>query len=150
MKPPLKPTRAKHPLAWLDKQSTFQDLFLQAGRLRELQNLLDQCTPMPGLTVRSLQNLVLTIDAPNASIAAKFRQFEPTVIANLLERGWKVSRIRVRPQLYTSDLPPSVAETATTRQLSAMARSSLRELEAKALSPKLKEALAHLLSSRTE
>ena len=142
---PLKPGTAKHPLAWLDRQSALQDLFAQVAQLAELQGLLDQCTPIQGLKVKSLQNSVLSIDAANASIAAKFRQFEPTVVASLTERGWKVIRIKVRPQLYTSESATVATATTTTRQLSAAARDCLRDLASKAVSPKLKGALNHLL-----
>jgi hypothetical protein len=145
---PLKPSTAKHPLAWLDKQSAFQDLSVQASRLAELQSLLDQYAPIQGLKVKSLQNSILSIDASNASIAAKFRQFEPTVVASLAERGWKVIRIKVRPQLYTNDFPTVATGTTTARQLSTVALNSLRDLAAKTVSPKLKSALTHLLERR--
>ncbi len=95
----MKPVSARRPLDWLTGQVSFQDLSLQAARLAELQSLLDLCAPVKGLRVKALDQTVLAISAPNASIAAKFRQFEPSVLKTLTDRGWQISRIRIRPQL---------------------------------------------------
>ena len=144
----MKPVSARRPLDWLTGQVSFQDLSLQAGRLAELQSLLELCAPVKGLRVKALDQTVLAISAPNASIAAKFRQFEPSVLKTLTERGWQISRIRVRPQLNGSivtsaDELPKPKPGVPTAGIAAM-----EELLKTGVEGSLATAITHFLKNR--
>lgn len=86
------------PLDWLTGQSAFRDLAAHARRLAELQADVDRCAPVRGLVVTSLEDGTLVLTTKAAAWAAKLRQFEPSLIAGLAASGWKVSRIKIRPQ----------------------------------------------------
>lgn len=143
----MKPHSARRPLDWLTGQTEFQDLSLQASRLARLQAVLDHCAPIKGLAVMALDQTVLLLRAPNASVAAKFRQFEPTVLRTLTDQGWKVSRIRVRPQLNVAD-SLNAARTHEPRQpVPDTAIAALSRLSEQINNARLKEAITHLLKN---
>lgn len=144
----MKPVDARRPLEWLGGQSVFDDLALQAGRLIELQKLLDQCAPLKGLQIKALDQTVLVVSAPSASIAAKFRQFEPSVLRTFSERGWKVSRIRVRPQLAADESPNRPSVVLQKPQIPSIGFDAMAGLLEKTEHPGLKEAIAHFLNKR--
>jgi hypothetical protein len=145
----LKQPTARRPIDWLAGQVSFQDLSLQADRLAELQTLLDLCAPVKGLRVKSLDQAVLSISAPNASIAAKFRQFEPSVLRSITERGWQVNRIRVRPQLDPDEgrrREPARLEKPTVPPAGLKA---MEQLLSGGIEGPLAIAIAHFLKNRT-
>jgi hypothetical protein len=144
----LKPITARRPMDWLTGQVTFQDLSLQAGRLAELQTVLDLCAPVKGLKVKTLDQTVLAISAPNASIAAKFRQFEPTVLRTLTERGWKVSRIRVRPQLASDIVTSADKDRAARPTVPASGIAAMEQLLQTGVEGSLETAIAHFIKNR--
>lgn len=71
---------------------------MQADRLAQLQADLDRLKPGSGLVVNALDGDVLVVTTPGAAWASKLRQLEPSLVAGLVSCGWKVSRIKVRPQ----------------------------------------------------
>jgi hypothetical protein len=144
----VKPPTARRPLDWLAGQSSFQDLSLQAGRLAELQELLNLCAPVKGLKVKALDQAILVVSAPNASIAAKFRQFEPSVLRTLTERGWKVSRIRVRPQLDPQGDSRTVAVAAARRAVPEAGLRAMEQLLRSGIDGPLEKAIAHFVLTR--
>lgn len=91
-----RPVRTLSAFDWLNRQPGAQDLAAQARRLGELQRDLDACAPVRGLLVTSLDGDLLVLTSTSAALAAKLRQFEPTLVARLNQRGWRVSRVRVR------------------------------------------------------
>ena len=50
------------------------------------------------LIALGLENDELLVGAPSAAAAAKLRQLAPSITSALVARGWKVKRIRFRPQ----------------------------------------------------
>ncbi len=121
---------------------------MQAGRLAELQTVLDLCAPVKGLKVKTLDQTVLAISAPNASIAAKFRQFEPTVLRTLTERGWKVSRIRVRPQLASDIVTSADKDRAARPTVPASGIAAMEHLLQTGVEGSLETAIAHFIKNR--
>lgn len=144
----MKPIAARRPLDWLTGQVSFQDLSLQAGRLAELQTLLDLCAPVKGLKVKTLDQTVLAISAPNASIAAKFKHLEPTVLRTLTEHGWKVSRIRVRPQLVADIVTSADNDRAAKPTVPAAGIAAMEHLLKNGVEGSLQTAIAHFIRNR--
>ncbi len=144
----MKPLSARRPMDWLTGQVSFQDLSLQAGRLAELQTLLDLCAPVKGLKVKTLDQTVLAISAPNASIAAKFRQFEPTVLRSLAERGWQVTQIRVRPQLDNIIVTPAANQPKSKPTVPASGIAAMEQLLHSGAEGSLAIAVTHFIKSR--
>src|SRR5215210_5394386 len=101
----MKPRVGRHALSWLGEEPAFARVAEHSRRMRELQRDVARCVPAMTLTVLALDRDALVLAAPHAGIAAKLRQFEPTLIAGLAERGWRVTRIRFRPQLTASPAP---------------------------------------------
>lgn len=100
---------------------------------------------MKGLVVNSLTDSVLVVTTRTAGLAAKLRQCEPSLLAGLTRSGWKVSRIRIRPQPQrAADRPPEPA----VRQKSpvpAAALAGLSELAAQTEDGPLKQALSAMV-----
>lgn len=71
---------------------------MRAEDLSRLQTDLESCAPVRGLAVASLDDGVLLLIAHNAAVASKVRQFEPSLVAGLSRSGWKITKIKVRPQ----------------------------------------------------
>ncbi len=83
---------------------------------------------------------VLALFAAHNALAARLRHIEPTLLADLQQRGWAVNslRVRVRPQSMQDAVPPKQA------RMSAAGASALHEL-AETLAPSpLQEALAKM------
>ncbi|HMN79495.1 MAG TPA: hypothetical protein PKA20_06145 [Burkholderiaceae bacterium] len=141
----MKPLPARPAADWLARQPGFQDLAAHSSRLARLQADLDRCAPMKGLVVNSLTDSVLVVTTRTAGLAAKLRQCEPSLLAGLTRSGWKVSRIRIRPQPQrAADRPPAPA----VRQKSpvpAAALAQLNELIGRTEDGPLKEALAAMV-----
>ena len=144
----MKPLSARRPMDWLTGQVSFQDLSLQANRLAELQALLDLCAPVKGLKVKTLELNILAISAPNASIAAKFRQFEPTVLRTLAERGWQVNRIKVRPQLDSNIVAPADNLPKSKPTVPASGIAAMEQLLTGGAEGPLATAIAHFIRNR--
>ncbi|HYF57883.1 MAG TPA: DciA family protein [Burkholderiaceae bacterium] len=108
MPPPsrLKPSASRPALAWLRTEPVFARLGEQASRIAAVQ--ADLLETMPGLavTVIAFEQDTLVVGARHAAVAARVRQLEPTLLAALRRRGWKLDRIRFKPQWQAPPAAP--------------------------------------------
>jgi hypothetical protein len=135
----------RHALGWLEQQAEFRALTDRAERLLELQADLRACAPGLALTALGLENDELLVGAPSAAAAAKLRQLAPSITSALVARGWKVKRIRFRPQ--PGSLGPVPPRHRMKDPIPADALAGLEALAEQASDPALKEALAHLVKT---
>jgi len=94
----MKPAPSRPAIAWLQREPTLARLGEQAARLTALQAALDRLTPGMALAVIALERDALVVGAPHAAVAARLRQQAPSLIAALAREGWRVERIRFKPQ----------------------------------------------------
>ncbi|MGE0313058.1 MAG: DciA family protein [Lautropia sp.] len=117
------------------------ELFATASRLMALERDLAELQPRLALKPVRLANQTLTVTASSAGVAARLRQFEPSLLAGLRARGWLVNKVRFRAATRF-DAPPAVAPRAK----DAVSASSLAALERLAQEQRdgdgLKQALA--------
>ncbi len=73
------------------------DLWSTYQRLSALEKDLQQIQPRLALKPLKLANQILVVTAGSPAVAARLRQFEPSLIEGLRARGWLVGRIRFRP-----------------------------------------------------
>lgn len=100
------------------------DLWSTYQRLSALEQDLLQIQPRLALKPLKLANQILVVTAGSPAVAARLRQFEPSLIEGLRARGWLVGRIRFRP-IAVHDVPaPPPA-----RVKEAVSRTVLRELQ---------------------
>ena len=139
----MKRTAPRSALGWLEDQAEFRALADRAERLLALQADLSAVSPAHSLVAMGVENEALMVGTPNASMAAKLRQLEPSIVAALRDRGWQIKRIRFRPQ------PPGAAGSRPPPRLKAPvpteALKGLAQLREEASSPALKEALTNFL-----
>ena len=116
------------------------DLWSVYERLSALEKDLQQLQPRLALKPLKLANQILVVTAGSPAVAARLRQFEPSLIEGLRARGWLVGRIRFRP-IAIHDIPPP----PQARAKDAVSPASLRELETLdevQMNPELQAALA--------
>jgi len=143
----MKRATADHALGWLGQEATFRALTERAERLLALQADLRRIAPALDLVAMGIEQETLTVGTPGAAVAAKLRQQAPTILAGLNGRGWQVKRIRFRPQPRGSaPSPPPIRPRA---DIPPRALAELAALGEQASSERLKEALTHLVRSRT-
>jgi len=80
------------------------ELWSTYQRLSALEKDLQQIQPQLALTPLKLANQILVVTAGSPAVAARLRQFEPSLIEGLRARGWLVGRIRFRP-IAVHDVP---------------------------------------------
>jgi hypothetical protein len=140
----MKPLKSKQAITWLRTEPGFARLGEQAARLAALQVDLKQSMPTLTLSVIALEKDTLVVGAAHAAVAAKVRQLEPTLIAALARRGWKIDRIRFKPQWR----PIEAAAVRTVKQgPGPEATAGIEALSAQVEDPRLKAAL-HRLAAR--
>lgn len=101
---PMKPPATRQAIAWLQSEPAFARVGEQSARLAALQQDLRRSQPTMNLTVVAYENGQLVVGAAHAALAAKVRQIEPSLVASLSGRGWKVDSIRFRTQ-WRPDVP---------------------------------------------
>ncbi len=133
--------KSRHAVAWLEAEPGFARLGEQVERLASLQSDLQRCVPGLGLRVVALERDTLVVGAAHAAVAAKVRQLSPTVLAALGRCGWKIDRIRFKPQWRpTGDgVPRRPKEAPSPRAIARIA-----ELADRVEDPGLKAALRRL------
>ena len=138
----LRPAPARQASHWLDDDETFRDVRDAARRLLAAQRDLDALAPSLRLRILAWRGDELWVDAPNAAMAARLRQTEPTLREGLRSRGWQVSRIRYRSQPGQAVAAP----VAAPRRIPAAGIAALAALrEAIAPDHPMQRALADLL-----
>ncbi|MBP7660055.1 MAG: DUF721 domain-containing protein [Burkholderiaceae bacterium] len=138
------PDSARPVYAWLGNDPNCRQLALQAERLVALQAALAAISPLPGLIPLELDDEgSLKVATPGAAAAAKLRQLEPSLISELVSRGWKVKRIRFRPQPASGAPPAPIPVPRAPIPASALIR--LDALARETPAGALKQALARLL-----
>lgn len=98
-----------------------------------------------------LENGVLSIGAPNQTLAARVRQNTGMLLQGLRNRGWEISQVRLKVSLGQRPAGPS-KPTAKPRQFSEKARASFealyRKLEESNSPSDLRNSLKRLLRHR--
>ena len=140
------PSAPRHALGWLGEQAQFRSLTDRARRLLALQADLRACAPSLGLVAMDLEQETLVVGTPGAGAAAKLRQLEPTIVADLAGKGWQVKRIRFRPQPVGS--APPVRPFETRGDIPPAALEAISALAEQTSDERLKEALTNLVSAR--
>ena len=115
------------------------DLWSTYQRLSALEKDLQQIQPRLALKPLKLANQILVVTAGSSAVAARLRQFEPSLIEGLRARGWLVGRIRFRP-IAVHDTPPAPAPRAK-EPVSAAVLDELQTLEDDEMNPELRAAL---------
>ena len=115
------------------------DLWSTYQRLSALEKDLQQIQPRLALKPLKLANQILVVTAGSSAVAARLRQFEPSLIEGLRARGWLVGRIRFRP-IAVHDTPPTPAPRAK-EPVSAAVLDELQTLEDDEMNPELRAAL---------
>lgn len=144
-------SRARDParpvLAWLGDDPQCRQLALQAERMVALQSALAAVSALPGLIPLALdEDGTLKVVTTSAAAAAKLRQLEPSLVAQLVAQGWVVRRIRFRPQPLSETPAPPPAEPRAPIPAGALAQFDALARDTPA--GPLKQALARLLARR--
>ncbi len=99
----------------------------------------------------SLDAGVLLVIASNAAVASKVRQFEPSLVAGLCRSGWKVTKIKVRPQPGRYEgLSAPVAGNRAKTPIPESALDAFEQLAAGVEDGPLHDALTRMISRRRE
>ena len=141
------PTRSRRPASpafeHLQRDSTFQALAPRLELLQRTQRTLDEHWPTFGLSIQAVRHESLLILTPNAAVAAKCRQIEPSLIERLkpLFPGLVSVRFRPRPAAPARPERPShklpigpAGLAAIDRQLAALPAGTVRDKLAKMIS----------------
>ncbi len=115
------------------------DLWSTWQRLSALEKDLQQIQPRLALKPLKLANQVLVVTAGSPAVAARLRQFEPSLVEGLRARGWLVGRIRFRP-IAAHDIPPP-PKPREKEPVSPKVLSELQAFEEDDMNPELKAAL---------
>ncbi|HVL57435.1 MAG TPA: DciA family protein [Burkholderiaceae bacterium] len=137
----MKPLRARHALDWLHAEPAFNRVGDHGRRMLDLQADVSRLLPSLQLTVVALAQDVLVVAAPSAAAAAKLRQHEPSLIDGLAASGWKVNRIRFKPQMRVP--APGAARRPPKPGLPAAAIADLDRLAMQMRDSPLKRALTN-------
>ena len=142
----MKPSPAASAIDWLGREPAFRALGAQVELLVRVERALRAASPRTPLSAVSLQAGQLVVTAPNASMAARLRQVEPTLLAALREAGFAVESIRFRPPRAGPGgaRPP----LSVKRPIPASALERLEELARSVERSPLKDALARLVARR--
>jgi hypothetical protein len=115
------------------------DLWSTYQRLAALEKDLQQIQPRLELKPLKLANQILVVTAGSPSVAARLRQFEPSLVEGLRARGWLVGRIRFRPiAVHDVPLPP---RARTKEPVSGAVLRDLESVDTTEMNPELKAAL---------
>ena len=115
------------------------DLWSAWQRLSALEKDLRQIQPRLALQPLKLANQVLVVTAGSPAVAARLRQFEPSLVEGLRARGWLVGRIRFRP-IAAHDVPPP-PKPREKEPVSPKVISGIQALEEADMNPELRAAL---------
>ncbi|CAN0618350.1 conserved protein of unknown function [Burkholderia multivorans] len=140
---PLGPARPQAASEVLRRTDAFAALRAGVEQVAALQRDLSALLPdylanhvEPGF----IKEGVLTLFAAHNALAARLRQVEPRLLADLQQRGWPVATLRVRVRPQAAPEPPHVKEA----RMSPAGATALREL-ADSLEPSpLQAALARM------
>lgn len=98
---------------WLDQESNVAKLTAHAGRLLQLQRVLELALPRPLARVCRVANLrlgKLVIHATNGAVAVKLRQVVPGLSEKLRQNGLEVNEIEVKVQPVSTASPQAQAK----------------------------------------
>ena len=116
--------RARGPRPALGYIAT-SELYATAERLLALERDLAELQPRLALKPVKLASQALTVTAASAGVAARLRQFEPSLLAGLRAKGWLINKVRFRAATRF-DGPPVIAP----REKDVVSARSLGALEA--------------------
>jgi hypothetical protein len=115
------------------------ELWTAYERLEALEKDLRQIQPRLELKPLKLANQILVVTAGSPAVAARLRQFEPSLIEGLRARGWLVGRIRFRPIAIHDIAPPP--KPRAKEPVSAAVLEELERLDDAGMNPELQAAL---------
>jgi hypothetical protein len=81
---------------WLHEEPDFRSVAAQATRLIAIAEALRAIYPHQPLTVLGLDQGTLRLSGRNASEAARIRQIEPRLVAQLRQQGVAVERLKIQ------------------------------------------------------
>lgn len=130
---------ARMPLDWLGQDPGLARLAEAATRLIALQDEVQAVLAPLKVRVVALEQGRLLLSADHAAAAARLRQREPSLVRQLVSRGWPVQEVSFRPPRASDQapLPPRVVKA----QPRADAVVSLGELAERVRHPELAQAL---------
>ena len=137
----MKPAASRPAIAWIEREPTLARLGQHAARLAALQSALDRLAPGMALAVIALERDALVVGAPHAAVAARLRQMSPSLVAALAREGWRVDRIRFKPQWRPA---PGVRRAKEVTPPGATAVAALASLAESVEDPRLRAALRRL------
>lgn len=117
------------------------ELFATAERLLALERDLTELQPRLALKPVKLASQTLTVSAASAGVAARLRQFEPSLLAGLRAKGWLVNKVKFRAATRF-DGPPVVVP----RKKDVVSAKALGALEALAGEQRDGDALKQVLA----
>jgi hypothetical protein len=129
--------------------SNLKSLTRQAQRLRDLEHLLFEATPLAlarASRVTNLKSGTLVVAADNAAIAAKLRQLAPRLLLHMAKQGFEVTGIQIEVQVKPHKI--KAEDEVTKRSLPADAIQEFERLSGRLPPSPLKSALARLVSRR--
>lgn len=129
--------------------SDLKTLTRQAQRLRDLERLLFEATPLAlarSSRVTNLRSGTLVVAADNAAIAAKLRQLAPRLLLHMAKQGVEVTGIHVRVQVNPRKI--KAEDEVTKRSLPPDAIQEFERLSGRLPPSPLKSALTRMVSRR--
>jgi hypothetical protein len=95
-----KPTSSRAAGQWLEDEADFRSIAAQAERLIEITRALHEIHPAQPMMVLGLDQGTMKIASRNAAEAARLRQIEPRLVAQLRNRGIAVERLRIQTRRH--------------------------------------------------
>ncbi|MFN5510831.1 MAG: DciA family protein [Burkholderiales bacterium] len=141
---------ARVALDWLGQDPGLARLAEAAQRLMVLQQEVDRVLAPLRVRVLSLDQGRLLVGADHASVAARLRQREPSLVRHLVARGWPVNAVSFRPPRARDQAPMLPSRIKDVPQAGAVA--ALGQLAERVRHPELARALQRFAQrhSRTD
>lgn len=130
---------ARLPLDWLAQDPALARLAAAANRLKALQTEVEKALAPLKVQVLALESGRLLLSAPHAAAAARLRQREPSLVRQLVARGWPVTEVSFRPPRGSDPIPMPPGRLKT--QPNADALVTLGQLADRVRHPELARAL---------
>ncbi len=137
---------ARPAIVHLHKDEAFQALSSRLELLQRTQQTLDENWPNLALKVLAVRHESLLIQTPNAALAAKCRQIEPSVIARLKPLYPGLVQVRFRPATASRAAPAQ--RTSVKQPIGATTLQAMRTKMESMPAGIVRDALARLLARR--
>ena len=124
---PLGPPRPRPVAEVLGRADAFAALRAGVEQIAALERDLAQILPSylaTGIEPGFIKDGVLTLFAAHNALAARLRHLEPSLLADLQQRGWAVNALRVRIRPQPAKEPPPIKQA----RMTAAGADAVREL----------------------